>query len=85
MNKILYDRHGQTIRRGDTVKLIDIPLELLLGLTELEQKTLRGEIGKMHLVQNANQYGKLKLEFFDRRGISRSIFIRPSCVSRVPR
>lgn len=85
MSKILYDRHGKTIRKGDTVKLIDIPLELLLGLTELEQKTLRGEIGKMHLIQSANQHGKLKLEFFDARGIPHTIFIRPSCVTRIPR
>lgn len=83
-HKIFYDRHGRSIRRGDTVKLVDIPLELFLGLAEPEQKTLRAEIGKMHLIQSANQHGKLKLEFFDARGIPHIIFIRPACVTRIP-
>ena len=82
----IFDRYGRTIRKGDTVKLVDIPLELLLGLTESEQKTLRAAIGKMHLIQSASQHGKLKLEFLDARGIiSHTIFIRPSCVTRIPR
>ena len=84
MNKIFYDCQGQAIRKGDTVKLVDIPLELFLGLSESEQKTLRAAIGKTHLIQNASQYGKLKLEFFDARGTSHTIFIRPACVTRIP-
>lgn len=84
MNKIFYDRHGNPIRKGDTAKLVDIPLELFLGLTEPEQKTLRDEIGKTHLIQSAKQHGKLELEFFDARGISHTIFIRPTCVTRIP-
>jgi hypothetical protein len=83
-HKIFYDRHGSPIRKGDTIKLVDIPLELFLGLSESEQKTLRAEIGKMHLIQSANQLGKLELEFFDARGISHTIFIRPACVTRIP-
>ena len=84
-HKIFFDRYGRPIRRGDTVKLVDIPLELFLGLSESEQIILRTEIGKMHLIQSANQHGKLKLEFFDARGIYRIIFIRPACVTRIPR
>ena len=83
MHKIFYDRHGGPIRKGDTVKLVDIPLELFLGLSEPEQKTLRAEIGKMHLIQSTNQHEKLKLEFFDARGGSHTIFIRPACVTRI--
>jgi len=83
-NKTLFDRHGHPIRNGDTVKLVDIPLELFLGISESEQNILRAEIGKMHLIQSANQHGKLKLEFFDSRGISYIIFIRPTCVTRIP-
>ena len=82
--KIFSDRHGQPIRSGDTVRLVDIPLELFLGLSESEQKILRTEIGKKHLIQSSNQHGKLKLEFFDARGISYTIFIRPACVTRIP-
>ena len=84
MSKIFYDRQGQAIRKGDTVKLVDMPLELFLGLTESEQKTLRAAIGKTHLIQNTNQHGRLKLEFFDAKGISHIIFIRPACVTRIP-
>lgn len=83
-HKIFYDRLGNLIRIGDTVKLADIPLELFLGLSESEQKRLRAEIGKLHLIQSANQHGKLKLEFFDARGASHTIFIRPTCVTRIP-
>ena len=84
MNKIFYDRNGCPVRKGDTVKLVDIPLELFLGLTESEQKTLRDEIGKTHLIHSAKQYGKLELEFFDARGASHTIFIRSTCVTRIP-
>ena len=82
-HQIFFDRHGRPIRRGDTVKLVDIPLELFLGLTEPEQKTLRASIGKAHLIQSASQHGKLKLEFSDARGASHTIFIRPTCVTRI--
>ena len=84
MHKIFFDRHGRPIRRGDTVKLVDIPLELFLGLSESEQKILRAEIGKKHLIQSDNQHGKLKLEFFDAKGTSYIIYIRPACVTRIP-
>jgi len=82
--KMFYDRLGNPIRRGDTVKLVDIPLELFLELSESEQKRLRAEIGKIHLIQRANQYEKLELEFFDARGASHTIFVRPACVTRIP-
>jgi len=84
MHRIFYDRQGQAIRKGDTVKLVDIPLELFLGLSESKQKTLRAEIGRMHLIQSTDQHGKLKLEFFDARSASHTIFIRPACVTRIP-
>jgi hypothetical protein len=32
------------------------------GLTEPEQKTLRAEIGKKHLIQGSGGQGKIKLE-----------------------
>ena len=83
--EIIIDRQGKIIRKGDTVLLVDIPLELFLGITESEQRTLRAEIGKIHLIQNTNQHGNLELEFFDAKGISHAIFIRPSCVTRIPR
>ena len=59
MEKII-DRHGKTIRKGDTVQLVDIPLELLLGLTESEQKILRAEIGNMHLIFVSGSTGRVK-------------------------
>jgi hypothetical protein len=84
MNRIFYDCQGQAIRKGDTVKLVDILLELFLGRSESEQKTLRAEIGKIHLIQNTNPNGNLKLEFFDVRGVSHTIFIRLARVTRIP-
>jgi hypothetical protein len=45
MHKIFFYRYGRPIRRDDTVKLVDIPLELFLGLSKSEQIILRTEIG----------------------------------------
>jgi hypothetical protein len=84
MNKEFTDRHGMVIRKGDTVKLLDIPLGLLLGRTESEQNALREAIGNRHLVQSYNQHGKIELEFYDARGIPHTIFINPACVTRIP-
>lgn len=84
MNKRIVDRHDNLLRKGDTVRLIDIPLELFLGLTESEQKILRAEIGNMHLIQSSDRQGKIKLEFYDFKGATRTILINPHCVARIP-
>jgi hypothetical protein len=84
MNKRFIDRHGKPLRKRDTVKLIDLPLGLFLGLTETEQNTLREEIGKMRLIQSTEQHGKIKLEFYDAKGVLHIILISPSCVTRIP-
>ncbi len=83
MNKKLTDHQGKPLKKGDTVKLLNIPLELFLGRTETEQNTLRAEIGKMHLIQSADRHGKIKLEFHDANYIPHTIQIDPSCVTRI--
>ena len=84
MNKKIFDRYGTSLRKGDTVQLIDLPLELFLGRTENEQNILRAEIGKTHLIQSCNPHGKLKLDFYDVDGIPHSVLISTSCVKRIP-
>ena len=39
--KYIFDYKGTHLRKGDTVKLLTLPLEMFLGLTESEQKVLR--------------------------------------------
>ena len=85
MNKKLKDHQGKPLKKGDTVKLIHIPLELFLGLNEIEQNTLRAEIGNIHLIQGPSGHGKIKLEFHDANYVLRTILIDPSCVIRILR
>jgi len=83
LGKKLFDHQGSLLRKGDTVKLLTLPLEMILGLTEPEQKTLRAEIGKKHLIQGSGGQGKIKLEFYDAHGALHAILINPSCVTRI--
>lgn len=83
LGKKLFDHQGSLLRKGDTVKLLALPLEMFLGLTEPEQKTLRAEIGKKHLIQGPSSQGKIKLEFYDAHGALHAILINPSCVTRI--
>ena len=53
------------------------------GLTKPEQKTLRAEIGKKHLIQDPGGQGKIKLEFYDAHGALHAILINLSCVTRI--
>jgi hypothetical protein len=70
MDKKFIDRYGNSLKKGDTVKLIDIPLELFLGRTETEQNILRAEVGNNHLIQSADD-------------IPHTILISTSCVTRI--
>jgi len=83
MDKKFIDRYGNSLKKGDTVKLIDIPLELFLGRTETEQNILRAEVGNNHLIQSFNRHGKLELEFYDADDIPHTILISTSCVTRI--
>ena len=82
--KLFFDHKGTHLRKGDTVKLLALPLEMFLGLPESEQKVLRAEIGKKHLIQGSGGQGKIKLEFYDAHGALHAILINPSCVTRIP-
>jgi hypothetical protein len=83
LGKKLFDHQGSLLRKGDTVKLLTLPLEMFLELTEPEQKTLRAGIGKKHLIQGPSSQGKIKLEFYDAHGALHAILINPSCVTRI--
>lgn len=51
MHKKVIDRHDISLRKGDTVELIDLPLDLFLERTENEQNILRDEtIGSTHMI-----------------------------------
>ncbi len=78
-----FDHQGTLLRKGDTVKLLTLPLEMFLGLTESEQNILRAQIGKKHLIQEPGGQGKIKMEFYDAHGALHAILINPSCVTRI--
>ena len=84
MDKRLTDNQGSPLKKGDTVKLQAIPLEVLLELTETEQEILRAEIGNEYLIQDLTKHGKIKLEFHDENDMFHSILISASCVTRIP-
>lgn len=77
------DSKGKILRKGDTIKLLNISLELFLGSDEVGQKALRGEIGSTHLIQDFSEYGKLKLEIHDMNNMPRTILISPLSVIRI--
>ena len=83
MDKKLTDNQGRSLKKGDTVKLQAIPLELLLELTEAEQEILRAEIGNEYLIQDSDRHGKIKLEFYDANHMLHTILVGPSCVARI--
>jgi len=83
MDKKYTDRYDKPIKIGDTVELVDIPLDLFLLRTEPEQNILRAEIGNTHFIQGINQHGKVRLEFYDKNHMPHTIIIDPSCVRRI--
>ncbi len=83
MDKKLTDSQGSPLKKGDTIKLQAIPLELLLEHTEAEQEILRAQIGNEYLIQDSDKHGKIKLEFHDENDMFYSILVSASCVTRI--
>ena len=83
MDKRLTDNQGSPLKKGDTIKLQAIPLELLLKHTEAEQEILRAQIGNEYLIQDSDKHGKIKLEFHDENDMFHSILVSASCVTRI--
>jgi hypothetical protein len=83
MDKRLTDNQGSPLKKGDTIKLQAIPLELLLEHTEAKQEILRAQIGNEYLIQDSDKHGKIKLEFHDENDMFHSILVSASCVTRI--
>jgi hypothetical protein len=83
MNKKFINHQSRPLKKGDTVKLLDILLGLSLGLTEIEKELLSAEIGNTNFIQCSDRHGKIKLEFYDANFVLHTILINSSCSLRL--
>lgn len=75
MNKKLIRRRNACPKKGGTVELLDILLELLL---EKEKESLRAKIEDARFIQCSDRHGKIKLEYCDANYALHTILITPS-------
>jgi len=83
MNKKLVDFQGKSLKKGDIVRMLEIPQDLFSKLHKAQHTALRAEIGKIHLIQSHDEYGKIELEFHDENFTPHTIWVNSSCVTRI--
>jgi len=83
MNKKLVDSQGKSLKKGNVVRMLEIPQDLFLKLHKAQHAALRAEAGKVHLIQSFDEYGKIKLEFHDENFTPHTIWVNSSCVTRI--
>jgi len=83
MNKKLVDFQGKLLKKGDIVRMLEIPQDLFSELPEAQHAALRAETGKVHLIQSFDDYGRIELEFHDENYTPHTIRINPSYVARI--
>ncbi len=83
MNKKPVDFQGKPLKKGDIVRMLEVPQDLFSELPEAQHAALRAEAGKVHLIQSFDGYGKIELEFYDENYTPHTIRINPSYVTRI--
>jgi len=83
MNKKLVDFQGKSLKKGNVVRMLEIPQDLFSELPEAQHAALRAETGKVHLIQSFDDYGRIELEFHDENYTPHTIRINPSYVARI--
>ncbi len=83
MNKKPVDHQGKPLKKGDIVRMLEVPQDLFSELPATQHAALTAEAGKVHLIQSLDEYGKIELEFHDENYTSHTIKINPSCVTRI--
>jgi len=79
MNKKLVDFQGKSLKKGNIVRMLEIPQDLFSELPEAQHAALRAEVGNVHLIQGYDEYGKIELEYHDENFTSHTIWVNASC------
>ncbi len=80
MRQVSLDCNNKPIAVGDSVRVIEIPVRLPLGLPEEDQIAIHDQIGKALIIQGFNQDGYAELEFIDNAGHIHTMWIEPHCL-----
>ena len=83
MNKKHVGHQEKPLKQGEVVRMLEIPQDLFSKLSEAHHVALKAEVGKVHLIQSFNEYGKIELEFHDENYTPHTIWVSPSCVKRI--
>ena len=83
MEKKLVDLQEKPFKKGEVVRMLEIPRDLFSKLPKAHHVALKAEVGKIHLIQSFNEYGMIELEFHDENYTPHTIWVSPSCVKRM--
>jgi len=83
MDKKLVDLQEKPLKKGEVVRMLEIPQDLFSKLPKAHHVALKAEVGNVHRIQDLDEYGKMKLEFHDENYLPHTIWISPSCVTRI--
>ncbi len=83
MNKKLVDFQGKSLKKGNVVRMLEVPQDLFSKLPKTAHAALRAEVGKIHLIQGYDEYGKIELEYHDEYFTPHTIWVNASCVTRI--
>lgn len=73
----------EPLKKGEVVKMLEIPQELYSKFPETQHLTLKAEVGNVHLIQSFNENGQIELEIHDEHYTPHTIWVDPSCVTRI--
>jgi len=82
MKKQYTTLRDEPLKKGEVVKMLEIPQELFQRFPETQHVALKAEVGNVHLIQNFNEYGQIELEIHDEYYTPHTIWVDPSCVTR---
>jgi len=73
------------LKRGEIVRILEVPQELFLKFPETQHVTLRAEVGNVHLIQSFDENGQIELEIHDERYTPHTIMGRPILCNKEPK
>ena len=65
MKKKYTTLRDEPLKKGEVVKMLEIPQELFQRFPEAHHVSLKAEVGNVHLIQNFDEYGQIELEIHD--------------------
>ncbi len=83
MEKKLVDLQEKPFKKGEVVRMLEIPRDLFSKLPKAHHVALKAEVGNVHRIQDLDEYGKIELEFHDKNYMPHTIWVSPSCVTRI--